>query len=117
MNAAAVDAVARVYAIVRPDGAMCYVGSTRETLQQRLVRHKWRALVGERPHSRLHNLMSQLGPENFTVELIEIVPIAERIQTEAKHIRAHGILNMVIPGRTEAQRRAEARAARRALLG
>ena len=114
MNAANADAFARVYALIGPDGTRCYVGSTRETIHQRLVRHKWRALTGERPHSRLHNLMSQLGPANFTVELIDTVPIAERIQTEAQHIRVHGILNMNMPGRSAAQRRAEARERRRA---
>ena len=112
--------VARVYAIRSPDGLFCYIGSTLGSLRCRLTRHKWRALAGERPNSKLH-LMAQLGPETFTVELIATVPLNERFRTEAQHIRSHGNLNMVMPLRTEAQRRAErraeARAARQALLG
>ena len=103
---------AHVYAICRPDGARCYVGSTLGKIDQRLTRHRWRAASGERPHSRLHNLMAQDGPDNFTVELLETVPVADRIATEARHIRAHGTCNMVIPGRTRAQRREESRLAR-----
>ena len=102
---------AHVYAIVRPDGARCYVGSTLGKIAHRLTRHRWRAATGERPHSLVHHLMAQFGPENFTVELLETVPVADRIATEARHIRAHGTCNMVIPGRTRAQRRAELREA------
>ena len=109
--------VARVYAIRSPDGLFCYIGSTLGSLRCRLTRHKWRALAGERPNSKLHNLMAQLGPETFTVELIATVPLDERFRTEAQHIRSHGNLNMIIPGRSRAERRAEARAARQALLG
>ena len=115
MDAAA--AIAHVYALVGPDGRRCYVGSTTESIRCRLIRHKSRAVTGERPHSLIHNAMSQNGINNYTVELIATVPIAERFQTEAQYIRSHGILNMKMPLRNQAQRRAEARAARRALLG
>ena len=113
--------VAHVYAIRSPDGLFCYIGSTLGSLRCRLTRHKWRALAGERPNSKLHSAMARLGPENYTIELIATVPLDERFRTEAQHIRSHGNLNMVMPLRTEAQRRAErraeARAARQALLG
>ena len=106
---------AHVYAIRRPDGARCYVGSTLGKLAERLTRHKWRAATGERPHSRIHNLMAQEGPENFTIEHLETVPVAARIETEARHIRTHGTCNMVIPGRSRAQYREELRSVRRHL--
>ena len=112
-----VDAVARVYALIGPDGNRCYIGSTTGSIRRRLIRHKSRAVTGERPHSVVHNVMIQNGPENYTVELIATVPLNERFETEAQFIRSHGILNTVIPGRTRAQRRAERRAARQALLG
>ena len=104
--------VAHVYAIRSPDGLFCYIGSTLGSLRCRLTRHKWRALAGERPNSKLHSAMARVGPENYTVELIATVPLDERFRTEAQYIRSHGILNTVIPGRTRAERRAEARAAR-----
>ena len=107
--------VAHVYALCQPDGTRCYVGSTTETIERRLVRHKWRAATGERPTSRVHTMMAQMGPADFTVELIETVPVEKRIFTEAKHIRTHGTWNMIIPGRTRAERKADARAARAAL--
>ena len=109
--------VARVYAIRSPDGLFCYIGSTTGSLRGRLTRHKWRALAGERPNSKLHSAMAQNGPENYTIELIATVPLDERFRTEAQHIRSRGNLNMIIPLRTRAERRAEARAARQALLG
>ena len=114
---AAAAAIAHVYALVGPDGHRCYVGSKTESIRCRLIRHKSRAVTGERPHSVLHNAMAQNGPENYTVEHLATVPLDERFRTEAQYIRSHGILNMVIPGRTRAERRAEARAARVALLG
>ena len=107
--------VAYVYAILNPDGARCYVGSTLGSLALRLSRHRSRARTNERPHSRLHNFMLERDPSNFTIEHIATVPIPERFQAEALLIREHGILNQIIPGRTRAQRRAEARAARAAL--
>jgi len=107
--------VAYIYAILNPDGARCYVGSTLGSLARRLVRHRSRARTNERPHSRLHNFMLERDPANFTIEHIATVPIPERFATEARLIREHGTLNYVIPGRTRAQRRAEARAARAAL--
>ena len=102
-------AEAHVYALIAPDGTRCYVGSTTESVHARLVRHRWRAATGERPHSRLHNFMAEHGVENFDAELLETVPIADRIRTEAHFIRVHGVLNRVIPGRTRAERRREAR--------
>ena len=104
-----------MYALCKPDGTRVYVGSTLGSLVCRLTRHKWRAATGERPTSRVHTLMSQEGPDGFTIELLESVPVADRYSTEARHIRAHGTLNMIIPGRTQRQRRAEYRAARRLL--
>ena len=103
---------ALIYALCKPDGIRCYVGSTLGTLHRRLIRHRSRAATGERPHSRLHNLMRDLDPSLFTIELIESVPVAARLATEAHHIRAFGTLNHQVPGRTQNQRRAEARAAR-----
>ena len=114
---AAADAIAHVYALIGPDGRRCYVGSTTESIRCRLIRHKSRAATGERPHSVVHNVMIQNGIENYTIELIATVPLDERFRTEARYIRSHGILHTVIPGRTRAERRAEARAARVALLG
>ena len=101
-----------MYALCKPDGSRVYVGSTLGKLSNRLMRHKWRAATGERPTSRIHNLMAEQGPDGFTIELLETVPIADRFPTEARHIRAHGTLNMVIPLRNQRQRRAEYRAAR-----
>ena len=103
---------AHVYALVY-DGARCYVGSTCETLHSRLVRHRWRALTNERPHSRLYRYMAERGPENFHTELIATVPLEDRMRTEAQYIRSHGLLNRQVPGRTRAewvQDRREARA-------
>ena len=108
--------VAHIYALCKPDGSHCYIGSTLGKLSQRLTRHKWRAATDERPHSRLYRFMNELGVESFNIELIATVPLEERFQTEALHIRRTDvILNRQVPGRTESQRRAEARLARVAL--
>ena len=106
------SASASVYAIVGPDGSRCYVGSTLNTIQSRLVRHQSRARTNERPNSRLHNFMKEKGPEKFKVELISIVPIEDRLRTEAHHIRADGRLNHAIPGRTRAEWRRDRRTLR-----
>ena len=103
--------MAQVYALCKPDGSRVYVGSTLGSLGCRLARHKWRAATNERPHSRVHTLMSQEGPDDFTIELLESVAVADRYPTEARHIRAHGKLNHQVPGRTKAQWYRERRAA------
>ena len=108
--------VAHIYALCKPDGSRCYVGSTLGKLSHRLTRHKWRAATDERPHSRLYRFMNELGVDLFKIELIATVPLEERFITEALHIRqSDGILNRQVPGRTQNQRRAEARLARVAL--
>ena len=96
-------AEARVYALIDIHGNRCYVGSTTKSIHSRLVRHRWRAASGERPHSMLHNFMAERGVQNFSVELLTTVPLADRMRTEAQFIRSYGILNKAIPGRTRAQ--------------
>ena len=103
--------LASVYAIIDPGGKKCYVGSTLECIQSRLVRHRSRARTNERPNSKLHTYMASLGPENFSIHLIATVPVAERLRTEAQHIRSDGRLNLVIPGRTKAEWRRDRRLA------
>ena len=102
---------AHVYALTLGEFRF-YVGSTRETIHSRLMRHRRRATTNERPHSVVHQYMRECGPSNIDVELIASVPLADRVRTEAEFIRRFGVLNQQVPGRTQAQRRAESRAAR-----
>ena len=101
---------AHIYSIRAPDGRQ-YVGSTTESITRRFQRHKSRALTGERPNSRLHNAMGST-PEGFTLELLQTVPISDRLQTEAHFIRTLKTtftgFNTQVPGRTRAQWRADA---------
>ena len=103
---------AHVYAVIDHTGRRCYVGSTTETIHSRLIRHRWRAHTNERPHSKLHGYMRAFGPQNFTVELIESVPLEERVSVEGQYVRSHGLLNYQVPGRTRAEYRREVREAR-----
>ena len=96
-----------IYKITGADQKI-YVGSTTMAINKRLNDHRSEARTN-RSDMRLHEAMRAQGPELFTVELLALVPLAERYTAEGEHIvrlRAHiDGHNVLIPGRTNAVRR------------
>jgi hypothetical protein len=105
--------VGRVYSIrshLRPD--LIYIGSTKETLAHRMGGHRCtykQYLAGKSNFMTSYELM-KLG--DAYIELIELVEYTEKSQlhaAESKCIRETVCVNRCIPGRTDAQYRADHR--------
>ena len=92
----------KIYNMLNTIDDNIYVGSTAETLGQRMAKH--RANMKLTPHVKLYKHMHELGVEQFYIELIENVPcndIYELRAREGYHIRKRGTLNQKIAGRTK----------------
>ena len=80
-----------------------YIGSTCQTLSQRMTQH--RSDVKRRQHLKLHQLMNELGKEHSYIEWIEDFPclhINQLLRREGEVIREHKpSLNKIISGRTK----------------
>ena len=99
----------RVYAIRCLETGDCYVGSTCQPLARRFAQHKVEA---KRSQTRLYCLMNQVGAEAFSIELLEDVEDASLPVLRGKErewVQRVGNLNSNLPGRTEAEWRAENR--------
>ena len=84
----------KIYKILNTIDNEIYVGSTCETLSQRMARH--RSLCRRNNTSLIYKHMNQLGVEHFYIELIEDCPCdrnEELIKREGEIIRSIGTLN------------------------
>jgi molecular chaperone DnaK (HSP70) len=84
----------KIYKILNTIDDEIYVGSTCETLSQRMARH--RATCKRNNSSLIYKHMNQLGVEHFYIELIEDWPcdrIDELLKREGEIIRSIGTLN------------------------
>ena len=92
----------KIYKILNYIDDEIYVGSTTETLGQRMAKH--RANLKINPHLKLFEHMHKLGVEHFYIELIENYSCNDIYELRARegfYIREIGTLNQVIAGRTK----------------
>ena len=109
---------ALIYQISGPENGV-YVGSTTTSVQKRFNNHKHNARLTTVP-GKLYVAMRAHGEDAFTVAIIEIVRVEDRLVAEGAAIRrlnAHVAgYNTCIPGRTKCERRRAWRASHPDLL-
>ena len=91
----------KIYKILNTIDGTMYVGSTVETLGQRMTKHRYS--MKTKQHCVLYNHMHELGVTHFYIELIENFPCNDVYELKAReghYIRQFGTLNMLIAGRT-----------------
>ena len=91
----------KIYKILNTIDDEIYVGSTIETLGQRMAKH--RHSMKAKPQYKLYKHMHELDVENFYIELIENYPcndVYELRAREGHYIREKSTLNKKIEGRT-----------------
>ena len=93
---------AKIYYIWNIIDEEIYVGSTCQTLNQRMTKHRYDAK--HRPDKMvITTKMNELGVGNFYIDLIEAYPcddIKQLSRKEGEWIRKLGTLNTKVPGRT-----------------
>ena len=100
---------AKIYLIRNSFDDDIYVGSTTQSLSQRMEKHRSDAKsLGRKSNIKLYQKMKELGLENFYIELLEKCPcndIEELRAKEGEWIRKIATLNAQVAGRTEEQYR------------
>jgi len=98
----------KVYRILQDGVKTVYIGSTCQTLSQRMAGH--RKGVKQTPTHKLYKLMAEVGIEHFSIELIVDCPCDRREilnRAEGEQIRLHGTIadgcNKKLAGRTGAE--------------
>ena len=98
----------QIYKIVDVGFNKCYIGSTTETLSQRMTRHRayyFKYLRDNRDRVYLTSsiLFDEFGVENCKIEWIEDYPCNSKKELEAregKHQKENDCVNKIIVGRT-----------------
>ena len=91
----------KIYKILNTIDDEIYIGSTLETLGQRMTKHRYS--MKTKQHCVLYNHMHELGVTHFYIELVENFPCNDVYELKAReghYIRQFGTLNMLIAGRT-----------------
>ena len=93
----------KIYCIRNNINDEIYIGSTCQSLSQRMAQHRRDMTV--RQHQKLYRAMKELGRENFYIELLEECPcenFSQLLRREGELIREHKTaLNDIISGRTK----------------
>ena len=92
----------KIYQILNNIDDDVYVGSTCQTLSQRMTYHRSDAKRGV--VSKVYQKMREVGIEHFYIELIEVSPcnsIEELLKREGHFIRELGTLNNKVAGRSK----------------
>lgn len=95
----------KIYKIVDVGYNKCYIGSTCESLSQRMARHRAkyaRYLKGHKIDTSTSYLFSEFGVENCKIELIENYPcsgIEELHKREGFYIQSIECINRCVAGR------------------
>lgn len=71
-----------IYKISNSINDKIYIGKTLSTIEKRFAQHQRDALKPEENNRPLYRAMRKYGPENFSVELIEIVPLENLSERE-----------------------------------
>ena len=94
----------KIYKIINTITDDVYVGSTCNSLEKRLIKHKSEMNCNTYSKKKLHQKMRELGVDVFYIKLIQDAPCeskAELRAIEGKYIREIGTLNKHIAGRTQ----------------
>ena len=93
----------KIYCIRNTINDNIYIGSTCQSLSQRMAQHRKAMTANQR--MKLYKSMKELGRENFYIELLEEFPCENFMQLtkrEGELIREHNSeLNHMINGRTK----------------
>ena len=101
----------KIYKIVDVGYKKCYIGSTCESLSQRMARHRQKYksyLKGRAENTRSFFLFDEFGVDNCKIELIENFCCnskMELLKQEGQHIRNNERVNKLIAGRSNAEYR------------
>ena len=94
----------KIYCIRNNINDEIYIGSTCQSLSQRMAQHRRNLKCGNLGGMKLYNLMRDLGEENFYIELMEECPCENKDQLrkrEGEFIREYQTgLNKLVAGRT-----------------
>ena len=96
----------KIYKIVDVGYNKCYIGSTCESLSQRMARQRvcYKSFMkGASGRTRSFDLFQEFGIDNCKIELVENYPCSskeELLQREGHHIQKHECLNRCLVGRT-----------------
>ena len=72
----------KIYKILNSSDDEIYVGSTVETLGQRMAKH--RSYMTKHPHLKSYKHVHDLGVNNFYIELIENFPCKDIYELRAR---------------------------------
>lgn len=103
----------KIYGIRNTITEDVYVGSTTNSLEKRMTKHRYDMKTSHKCHRALYTLMNELGSECFYIELIEAFPRNTKLELlarEGHYIREQGTLNKKVPGRTTKEWNQENRA-------
>ena len=93
----------KIYKIVDANEEMIYVGSTTQTLSQRMTLH--RSVYKSNPNAlSCHAIFDKYGVENTKILLLELCPCdtkEELLKKEGEHIKLLACVNKRIEGRTQ----------------
>jgi hypothetical protein len=96
----------KIYRIVSNKTATQYIGSTAETLQQRLKLHESAYKVYQRTKKNYTTSFDILESNDYRIELLEDYPCKNRQELEAReghHIKNNPCINHSVAGRTRKQ--------------
>ena len=93
----------KIYIIRNSMNDMTYIGSTCQTLAQRMAQHRRGMTIKQLQHLKLYQAMREMGKEKFYIELIENYPCQsqdELFKKEGERIREYkSEFNKFISGR------------------
>ena len=98
---------AKIYKIIDNNYTKCYIGSTCESLSQRMARHRqhYKYYLTTNPKKSMTSfyLFDEMGIDNCKIELIENFPCnnkEELLKREGYHIQNNECVNRCVAGRT-----------------
>ena len=99
----------KIYITRNSENDLTYIGSTCQTLAQRMAQHRRAMNIQSQQHMRLYKTMIELGKDAFYIELLEDYPCQrqeELLKKEGERIREYqSKLNTVISGRSKQEYR------------
>ena len=97
---------AKIYKILNNISNDVYIGATCQPLSKRMAKHRGDYKHPKRKHYKLYQKITEIGVEQFYIELVKETPCdnAEQLRAiEGEYIRQQGTLNTRIEGRTKQQ--------------
>ena len=97
----------KIYKVVDIGYNKCYIGSTCDTLINRMINHRnqYKGFIkgGEKKKVMIYDLFNEYGVENCKIELLEYYPcdtLRELERREGEYIKTNKCVNKCIAGRT-----------------